>query len=185
MPLLATSITAACTQHSAHSDQGDHWVLLAFLGIVGILTVEHLISRFSVDWLIWLTGLLLVALALTVSVVGERVLQERGVAATCTVVSIKKETSHAYGAPGSGASSTTYYYRLACPGGYPIEMSFRDRHGDEGDPLRVTYDPDHRVNPILTSDARDRRDLWLAGLLLAASVVLRLCYALRGKTTDP
>lgn len=182
VPLLAVGITAACSQLSADGD-GDPWLLLAFLGIAGVLTVEYLVKRFPRDWLVGLTMLMLFALGSTASVVDGRVLQERGVEVTCPIVSVKERTIHVYNPHGGGGRRTTYDYHLDCPGGYPTDMSFDDRHGDVGDPLRVTYDPDRRVGPILTSDAHDRRDLWLAGLLLAASVVLRLAYALSRK--DP
>ncbi|MFI8517089.1 hypothetical protein ACIGEZ_04545 [Streptomyces sp. NPDC085481] len=96
----------------------------------------------------------------------------RGAVVECVVVGRVKVTEHPAFGEGAPAAKTLYHHTLTCPGGYPSEFSAEQKAGDAGSPVRIAYDPAHRMDPVLASDNVSR------GSLVIPSVLLFLCAAL-------
>ncbi|WP_448320225.1 hypothetical protein [Streptomyces sp. CO7] len=121
------------------------------------------------------TALVLWSLVLITGDFEALVLESRGREVTCEVLekTSRTVTSTSTDAQGhiTATTTTTFHFRLSCPGGSPREMTWAGDVGRQGRRLRIRYDPQHRLapRPVADGDARGLR--FPAGLIAGAMVI--------------
>jgi hypothetical protein len=109
------------------------------------------------------------------------VMRERGETVACTLLEVDRQFDPTadLSQPELPASPMTYYvHRLDCPSGAPDEMTTTDGPaGRSGQRIRVSYDPDGRVDPSPAGDADPVRLTVGVTCLALATVLVRLGIA--------
>ncbi|WP_151774795.1 hypothetical protein [Streptomyces abyssomicinicus] len=171
MPLSVVAVEAGFLLLRAHVPGGLLWAVLGFaaaFGLLGFFFLNGHMPFVSSALVLWSLGLVAAGF-------GDLLLENRGREVTCTVLAkdTRVETTTSTDANGFTSTTTTTYYDLAlgCPGDGPRKMSTTEDTGREGRTLRVSYDPDGRLPPQPASST-DHRELWTAGWLIAAAVVV-------------
>ncbi|MFJ7065573.1 hypothetical protein [Streptomyces sp. NPDC101115] len=95
----------------------------------------------------------------------------RGAVADCVVAGKVTVTRHPTFGEGAPRPKQLFHHPLDCDGGYPKEFSAEEKIGDRGKPVRIAYDPAHRMDPVLASRNTAH------GSLVLPSVLLGLCAA--------
>ncbi|MEV7525126.1 hypothetical protein [Streptomyces sp. NPDC091371] len=114
-------------------------------------------------------GTLFLGLGLLATVATADQTAARGEVAACVVREVRATDQHSVGE--GPAEKTLYRLGLDCPGGYPTEV----KDGPEaavGAEIRVTYDPDRRVDPSVEGGTSPWTTGLSALLLLAAATGL-------------
>ncbi|MFC0040753.1 hypothetical protein [Actinomadura rayongensis] len=103
----------------------------------------------------------------------DRVLGVRGVSGACRVDDVRKTSATVLnGAPEGGNSTITgHVHRLRCPSGGPTELNI-EKAARTGSTLRLTWDPDDRVDPRPAADVPHGTELILPSLAVVAVLLL-------------
>ncbi|AJF65243.1 hypothetical protein [Streptomyces vietnamensis] len=107
----------------------------------------------------------------------------RGAVADCVVVGKVRVTHHPTFGEGAPAAKTLYHHTLDCVGGYPDKFSAEERIAEPGGPVRIAYDPAHRMDPILARDNKAHGSPVIPVSLLALSAALSV-VAIAGEGRD-
>ncbi|MGW5420682.1 hypothetical protein [Streptomyces sp. NPDC003943] len=100
----------------------------------------------------------------------------RGATVECVVVGKPKAVFHETFGEDAPPSYWLYHHTLDCQGGYPSDFTARERIAEPGAPVRIAYDPEHRMDPVLAKDNVS------TGSPVVPSVLLTLCAALTAAT---
>ncbi|MFF0554513.1 hypothetical protein ACH4ZU_15585 [Streptomyces sp. NPDC020472] len=112
----------------------------------------------------------------------------RGAVADCVVVGEVRVTHHPTFGEGAPPAKTLYHHTLDCVGGRPTEFSAEERIAEPGGRVRIAYDPDHRMDPVLARDNEPHGSPVIPASLLvlsAALSVLAIAREGRGEGLSP
>ncbi|MFD7256413.1 hypothetical protein [Streptomyces sp. NPDC059874] len=114
-------------------------------------------------------GTLFLALGLLATVATADQTTARGEVVSCVVRDVQVKDQQSVGE--GGATKTLYRLGLTCPGGYPTEVKDGPK-ATVGAEIRVSYDPDRRVNPSVEGETSPWTPALCALLFLAAATGL-------------
>ncbi|ROQ32383.1 hypothetical protein EDD98_1366 [Streptomyces sp. PanSC19] len=95
-----------------------------------------------------------------------------GAVTDCVVVGEVRVTHHPTFGEGAPAPKTLYHHTLDCVGGYPAEFSAEERIAGPGGAVRIAYDPDRRMDPVLARDNESHGSPVIPTSLLVLSAAL-------------
>lgn len=156
-------------------------VIGLFLVVWGIVVLSSFLHHVVVNVVTF------ISLATAVTSAGTAVeleyLQQRGRTTSCAVLKVDKrvESDVTYNGDGTRTTNTSIHYdhELDCVDGGRIELSLRHEIAPRGHRLDLTFDPDHRLDPVPATDVEERdTERSRAVFFLVLTLLVRLADSL-------